>query len=185
MSDLDYIHATSETKIVGQDATGNNVNYVSADANGNMLVKDYSDGPVTPGTVASTASLIAGQFNTTLPTLTNTQQAAIQVDSKGRLLISNSETPISTASNTIVSVSNAASTQILASNTNRRMVYISNNNNKSLWIKLGAAAVVGQGIEIGGGGTFGIDSTSLWVGTVNGIMAGGSSANIDVFEGTT
>lgn len=40
MADLSYIQSTLETKLVGQDATGNNVNYISADANGNMLVKD-------------------------------------------------------------------------------------------------------------------------------------------------
>lgn len=44
-------------------------------------------GPVTPGTVATASSLIGGQFNTVLPVLTNTQQAAAQFDSSGRLII--------------------------------------------------------------------------------------------------
>lgn len=88
MADLPYIQEAQEVKITGQDSTGNTVNYVSADANGNLLVKDYSDGPVTAGTVASASSLIGGQFNTALPTLTNTQQAAIQLDSSGRQIIS-------------------------------------------------------------------------------------------------
>ena len=88
MADLNYIDRDLEVKIVGQDSTGNTVNYVSADANGNMAVKDYSDGPVTPGTVASASALIGGQFNTALPTLTTGQQSAIQVDSSGRLIIS-------------------------------------------------------------------------------------------------
>lgn len=44
-------------------------------------------GPVTPGTVATGSALIGGQFNTTLPTLTNTQQSALQLDSSGRLII--------------------------------------------------------------------------------------------------
>lgn len=51
------------------------------------LVTDSSDGPVTPGTAAGKASLIAGQFNTALPTLTTGQQSAIQLDSSGRQLI--------------------------------------------------------------------------------------------------
>lgn len=88
MSDLAYIDRTNEVKIAGQDATGLGVNFVTADANGNMFVKDYSDGPVTPGTVASASALAGGQFNTTLPTLTNTQQSAIQLDASGRLIIS-------------------------------------------------------------------------------------------------
>ena len=87
MADLTYINRTDEVKIAGQDSTGNNVNYVGADANGNMFVKDYSDGPVTPGTVAANSLLIGGQYNSTLPTLTNTQQSAVQVDSSGRLLV--------------------------------------------------------------------------------------------------
>lgn len=50
------------------------------------VAKDQSDGPVTPGAVASFSSLIGGQFNTVLPTLTTGQQAAIQVDASGRIL---------------------------------------------------------------------------------------------------
>lgn len=87
MADLNYIDRDLEVKIVGQDATGLGVNYVTADANGNMAVKDYSDGPVTPGTVASASALIGGQFNTTLPTLTNTQQSAVQLNQFGDLSI--------------------------------------------------------------------------------------------------
>jgi len=51
------------------------------------ITKDQSDGPVAPGTVASFSQLTGGQFNTVLPTLTNGQQAALQVDSSGRLLV--------------------------------------------------------------------------------------------------
>lgn len=104
MADLTYIQATTEVKIVGQDATGNNANYVGADANGNMTVKDYADGPVTPGAVASASSLIGGQFNTSLPTLTNTQQAAIQLDSSGRLLIGSIANALPAGTNSIGTV---------------------------------------------------------------------------------
>lgn len=51
------------------------------------VTKDQSDGPVTPGTVASFSQLTGGQFNTALPTLTTGQQAALQVDSSGRLIV--------------------------------------------------------------------------------------------------
>lgn len=51
------------------------------------LVTDSSDGPVTPGTVAAKSSLIGGQFNTTLPTLTTGQQSAVQLDASGRVII--------------------------------------------------------------------------------------------------
>lgn len=49
-------------------------------------------GTVAAGTVASKSELIGGQYNATLPTLTTTQQAALQVDSNGRLLIAPTQT---------------------------------------------------------------------------------------------
>jgi hypothetical protein len=52
------------------------------------LVTDSSDGPVIPGAVAGKSSLVGGQYNTVLPTLSNTQQSALQVDSSARLIIS-------------------------------------------------------------------------------------------------
>lgn len=70
------------------------------------ITKDQSDGPVTPGTVASFSQLAGGQFNTSLPTLTTGQQAALQVDSSGRLIIS----PATTTITGTVAVSNFPST---------------------------------------------------------------------------
>lgn len=86
MADLTYPQSTLETKIVGQDAAGNNLNYVSADSSGNMQVVDKADGPVIPGAVAAASTLVGGQFNTVLPVVTNNQQVALQVDSSGRLI---------------------------------------------------------------------------------------------------
>ncbi len=60
---------------------------INSDTNGNMLVKDYADGPVSPGTAALVSTLIGGQYNSTPPTLTTGQQVALQVDSAGRLLV--------------------------------------------------------------------------------------------------
>lgn len=88
MADIPYIQQAQEIKITGQDNTGTTVNYVTADTNGNLAVKDYADGPVTPGTAAPVSNLIGAQFNTALPTLTNGQQAAVQVDSSGRQIVS-------------------------------------------------------------------------------------------------
>jgi hypothetical protein len=61
-------------------------------AAGEARTLDSSDGPVTPGAAATFASLIAGQYNTILPVLTTGQQAAIQVDSSGRILVNTSNT---------------------------------------------------------------------------------------------
>lgn len=88
MADLDDLQAAQTVKIVGSSLTGIETNAVNADANGNLQVIPTSNGSVAPGTVATKSDLIGGQFNTVLPTLTNTQQSAIQVDSNGRILLS-------------------------------------------------------------------------------------------------
>lgn len=54
------------------------------------VTKDQADGPVTPGTVASFSQLAGGQYNSSAPTLTTGQQAALQVDASGKLLVSSS-----------------------------------------------------------------------------------------------
>lgn len=61
---------------------------VNIATSGSLNTTDASDGPVTPGAVATKSSLQGLQFNTTLPTLTTGQQAAIQGDASGRLIIS-------------------------------------------------------------------------------------------------
>lgn len=67
MADLSYVQATLETKIIGQDSAGNNANYVTADSNGNMAVKDFADG--TPGSAVPTVTtLVGGSDGTNLRT---------------------------------------------------------------------------------------------------------------------
>jgi hypothetical protein len=58
-----------------------------ADFSSSLPVSDKADGSVTGGTAAASSILIGGQYNSTLPTLTTTQQAAVQLDSSGRLLV--------------------------------------------------------------------------------------------------
>ncbi len=60
---------------------------LAINATGQALVLDGSDGPVAPGAAASFSSLAAGQFNTVLPTLAATEQAALQLDASARLII--------------------------------------------------------------------------------------------------
>lgn len=89
---------TTSSQLLGIDASGRVVvklndgagNSITSQTNGAQQALDVisqSNGPVTPGTVAAFSDLIGGQYNTVLPTLTNGQQAAIQVDSHGRLLV--------------------------------------------------------------------------------------------------
>lgn len=87
MSDLTPGASSQPVRLEGANSSGTPTGWVASDANGNILTRDYSDGPVTPGTVATTSTLAGGQFNTALPTVTNTEQVALQVDASGRLIV--------------------------------------------------------------------------------------------------
>lgn len=89
----------------------------------------------------------------------------------------------STASNTRPSVTNVAST-ILAANSNRKYVLISNNTGATIYLKLGATAVVDQGIRIGPNDFYEIRLINLWTGSISAIKATAVAVNLDVFEGT-
>ena len=138
MADLSYIDSTLEVKLVGQDSTGNRANYVGADANGNMTTKDYSDGPVTPGTVALASALIGGQYNSSLPTLTNTQQSAIQLDSSGRLLVNVSNASIA-VTGTFWQATQPVSGTVAATQSGTWTVQPGNTQNTTAWLTQDAA----------------------------------------------
>ena len=72
------------------------------------LTQDAADGPVAAGTAASKSILIGAQFNTSLPSLTTGQQAALQVDSSGRLLVGSIASALPTGANTIGAVTQAS-----------------------------------------------------------------------------
>lgn len=50
-------------------------------------LQSSTQGTVAPGTAATSSTLVGGQFNTSLPTLSNTQQSAVQLDSNGRQIV--------------------------------------------------------------------------------------------------
>lgn len=74
-------------QLLGQKVSADSLPVVIASDQSRINVSDEANGPVAPGTAAAVAELVAGQYNSTLPTLTNGQQAAVQVSSSGELLI--------------------------------------------------------------------------------------------------
>ena len=56
------------------------------------ISKDQADGPVSPGAAASFSQLGGAVYSSSLPTLTDGQQVALQTDSNGRLLVDTSGT---------------------------------------------------------------------------------------------
>lgn len=63
------------------------------------ITKSQADGPVTPGAVPIYSNLQGAQYNSTLPVLTTGQQAAVQADSSGRLLVGSIASPLPAGTN--------------------------------------------------------------------------------------
>jgi hypothetical protein len=70
------------------DGVGNPINSQTLLTTQWLQVVDPSIGPAAPGTSASYSTLAGGIYNSTLPTLTSTQQASLQLNSNGLLLVS-------------------------------------------------------------------------------------------------
>ena len=81
MADLKGVDDTLPVRLGGVSlSSGLPDNYVDVNSNAQLLVFPANAGPVTPGAVAGNSGLMAGQYNTTQPILTNTQQSALQTN---------------------------------------------------------------------------------------------------------
>lgn len=90
---------------------------------------------------------------------------------------------VSASTHTRPSVTNVSST-ILASNTSRKSALITNNGGVTVYLKLGATAVVNQGIPLGPNDSYAIGPSNLWTGSIMAVKATATALAIDVFEGT-
>lgn len=74
------------------------------------------------------------------------------------------------------------SIELLPVNTNRKYAHICNNSGQSIFIQYSVSAALNQGVLLRNGCFFTLESTNLWLGSVNAI---GVMANqiIDVLEG--
>jgi hypothetical protein len=87
-------------------------NAVAITSGGTLTTSDLADGSISGGTAGSKSIAIGGLYNTSLPTLTNGEQCAAQLDSSARLY---------------VNVSNASLTVAQATGTNLHTVLDSGN----------------------------------------------------------
>lgn len=78
------------------------------------------------------------------------------------------------ATNDSVSVG-STSTEILAKNVDRLFVLIINDSDETIYLAIGADAVLNKGIRLNAnGGVFEINSQNLYVGVINGISESGN-----------
>lgn len=108
-------------------------------------------GTVTAGTVASKSSLGGGQYNSTLPTLTNTQQAAIQLDSQARQIIVNTPSNGVLTDNSFHAGSPGVFATVFAANANRKYLLIQNidTNGGYIVVDFGASPNLLKGVILG------------------------------------
>lgn len=138
---------------------------------------DNPVGSVAAGTAGTSSYLTGGIFNTTLPTLTNGQQAAVQLDSSGRLIVvgvlttKSDLTPGSPTSATV----GIASAQAVASNANRKGLILTNLSNNKIFLGFGATAVINTGVALYPGGSFEMDEYCFDTGAINAIASAASS----------
>lgn len=89
MADLSRIQADLPTMIVGATSTGSPTTPVAADVNGNMLVKDFSDG-ILAGILPAVAGLTGGSVTTAAPTYSTATIDALSLTTAGNLRVDGS-----------------------------------------------------------------------------------------------
>jgi len=89
----------------------------------------------------------------------------------------------STGAHTTPSVTNVSAT-VLAANSLRRYALFTNNGGAIIYLKLGAAAVVNQGIPLQPNERYEIGLNNLWTGSVTAIKSTATALALDVFEAT-
>lgn len=175
MGDLNSRQADLPVGIIGLSTTGVVETPVGSDTNGNLLVKDYADGPVTPGAVAAASNLAGGQYNNTLPTLTSNQQVALQVDINGRLLVNVNTGTISvnilglnnlqTSQYTIGTSAAQITPSPLSTRSSIGLKATTTSNSDAVFIGVSSAVTISNGYPLFNGDTVQLDITqtgTLW-----------------------
>lgn len=77
----------------------------------------------------------------------------------------------------------AASTLVLADNPQRKYALIINTSNTDVWLRLGSAAALNQGIFVARNGfAYEISANNLWTGEIYGIHGGSGLKLLSVLE---
>src|SRR5512133_3637925 len=112
-------------------------------------------------------------------------------DANGRVVATSPANPLPvgldqpiTPTSTVVAVG-VATAEALAANANRKYVLLVNDSDTTVYLGLGVAAVVGQGIRLSAnGGSLELDAGSGWyVGAINAIHGGTGAKNLLITEG--
>lgn len=120
------VTATNELRVsvtTALPAGANNIGSVNQGTSP-WVTSDLADGSVGAGTAGTKSLLAGGIYNSSLPTLTTGQQAGVQVDSSGRLLVSSIANALPAGTNNIGKVSIQDSAGAAFSSTNPLFVTV-------------------------------------------------------------
>lgn len=135
--------STGELKVSVTQALPAGSNTIGAVNQGTSpwITSDLADGSVTGGTAGTKSLLAGGQYNSSLPTLTTGQQAALQTDSNGRLLIGSIASALPAGTNLLGAV-NLDIGGSSVSNTNPVPVYLASTSGGTQINKYNTTAAV-------------------------------------------
>ena len=78
----------------------------------------------------------------------------------------------------------STSTLVLATNLQRRFLFLVNDSDEAIYVSLGSAAVMNEGILLtAGGGALTLDIASMWLGAIYAICTSGGK-NLTISEGS-
>jgi hypothetical protein len=140
-------------------------------------------GSATGGTAATSSQLAGGIYNSTPPTLTNGQQAALQFTSAGALVTSATSTTITSSTSTLTSVAAAtSSTSLLASNTGRKGAYFFNDSTAILYLAFASSAsTTAYTVQIASNGFYEMPNPAVYTGSIFGIWSA-ANGNVRITE---
>jgi len=82
------VDAAGKITVKLDDRSGNGIDSQTLSATQWLQIVGPANGPASPGAAAAFSQLMGGIYNLTPPVLADTQQASLQLDSSGRLLVS-------------------------------------------------------------------------------------------------
>ena len=148
------------------------------------LVTDQANGSATGGTAATVSELSGGIYNSTSPTLTNGQQASLQLDSKGNLMVdlaypltvsTTVASPDIAVNNQNVTVTTTAAKLLSSELAVRKNMLVQNLGNKAIYLGSSASVTSSNGFSVAAGSTFAVD-----LGPDVSLYAVASSGSMDV-----
>jgi len=150
-----------------------------SDYSSSLPTSDKADGSASGGTAASSSILVGGEYNSTAPSLSNGQQAAVQIDSSGRILNSDILNNSISSGNITVGTTAVAANVNGTNLSNRKTLFVTPTNG-TIYFGASNAVTTSNGTPIYQGQT-----RSFSIGpNLTIYLIAASSLTVNIFEGS-